>query len=249
MTAQQVHDDLHGRIVRGELRPGCALSESRVAETYGLSRTPVREAVWRLEQDGFLRVVPQVGTFVAPISVPAVHDSQFIRETLECRTVADAARAGTPAAVAGLREALVGQEAAMARRDFAAFFALDEAMHRALVELAGRPFVWQVITGAKAQLDRVRFLSLEDADWPGMIMDQHRALVERVAAGDAEGATRVMREHLRTAFAAIDRLAAAHPEFFEGPGLPGDSGSPRNSGSPGDGDDVADRTAPARAAR
>ena len=102
----------------------------------------------------------------------------------------------------------------MARRDFAAFFALDEAMHRALVEPAGRPFMWQVITDAKAQLDRVRFLSLEDADWPGMIMDQHRALVDCVEAGD--GDVRIMTAHLRTAFAAIGPIAAAHPEFFEG---------------------------------
>ena len=215
-TAQQVYDDLHGRIVRGELRPGEALSETRMAETFGLSRTPVREVVWRLGQDGFLRVVPQVGTFVAPINIPAVYDSQFIRETLECRTVADAAQRRTPAAVAGLRDTLGQQGAAMARRDFAAFFALDEAMHRGLVELAGRPFVWQVITGAKAQLDRVRFLSLEDADWPGMIMDQHRGLVDCVEAGDGDGAVRIMTAHLRTAFAAIGPIAAAHPEFFEG---------------------------------
>ncbi len=93
-------------------------------------------------------------------------------------------------------------------------------MHRTLMMIAGRPFVWQVIAGAKAQLDRVRFLSLEDAQWPGMIMQQHRDIVDRVAAHDAAAAVGVMTAHLRTAFAAIGRIAAAHPDFFEGARAP-----------------------------
>jgi DNA-binding GntR family transcriptional regulator len=215
-TGQQVYEDLHGRIVRGELRPGDSLSETRIAESCGLSRTPVREVFWRLGEEGFLRVVPQVGTFVSPINIPAVYDSQFVREALECRAVADAARAVGDEDVGGLRQLLIEQGAAIDANDFSRFFALDEALHRSLMEIAGRPFVWQVISAAKAQLDRVRFLSLQAGEWPAMIMAQHHALVDRVAARDAGGAVRVMTEHLRTAFAAIERIAAAHPDFFEG---------------------------------
>jgi DNA-binding GntR family transcriptional regulator len=217
-SGQQVYEDLHGRIVRGELRPGDALSESKVAETWGLSRTPVREVFWRLSEAGFLRVVPQVGTFVAPISVPAVYDSQFVRETLECRAVAVAARHATPADVVSLRMALAKQAEAITHRDFVAFFALDEAMHRALMEMAGHPHVWAMIGGAKAQLDRVRFLSLEESEWPDMIMAQHQEIVAKVAAGDGAGAAAVMAAHLRTALAAIERIVAAHPGFFESGG-------------------------------
>ena len=215
-TSQQVYEDLHGQIVRGELRPGAALSETKVAESYGLSRTPVREVFWRLGEDGFLRVIPQVGTFVAPINIPAVYDSQFVRETLECRAIVDAAAKATDVTVGILSAQLEDQDAALTKRDFQRFFALDEAMHRTLMMIADRPFVWQVITGAKAQLDRVRFLSLEEGEWPGMIMQQHREIVDCVAAHDAAGAQRVMTAHLRTAFAAIGRIAAAHPDFFEG---------------------------------
>ena len=152
-----MYEELHGEIVRGVLRPGDALSEARVAERFGLSRTPVREVFWRLGEAGFLRVVPQVGTYVAPISVPAVYDSQYIRETLECRTAADAARVASRQDGVRLRRILVEQTKAIAAGDFATFFTLDEAMHRDLMAIAGRPFVWQVIAGAKAQLDRVRF--------------------------------------------------------------------------------------------
>ncbi len=216
VTGERVFEDLHGQIVRGELRPGDPLFENKVAERYGLSRTPVREVFWRLGEAGFIRVVPQVGTFVAPINVAAVHDAQFIRETLECRAVADAARGAGAEDLAELQHGIVVQAEAMASRNFQAFFVEDEAMHRKLMDMAGRPFVWTVIAGAKAQLDRVRFLSLEDEAWPAMIMAQHRAIVACVAEGDPAGAVQVMTAHLRTAFAAINRIAASHPDFFEG---------------------------------
>jgi DNA-binding GntR family transcriptional regulator len=215
-TTEQVYQDLHGRIVRGDLRPGDALTETRVGDSYGISRTPVREVFWRLSEEGLLRVIPQVGTFVAPINIPAVHDSQFVRETLECRAVADAARRAEAGDVSSLWRLVEEQTQAIAAGDFARFFAHDEHMHRLLMDIAGHPFVWPVIASAKAQLDRVRFLSLADETWPGMIMAQHRRIVSLVAAHDAAGAVDVMTAHLRTAFAAIGRIAADNPDFFEG---------------------------------
>ena len=120
--------------------------------------------------------------------------------------------------MAALRELVAAQAEAIAAGDFARFFPLDEAMHRRLMEMAGRASVWPVIASAKAQLDRVRFLSLKEPGWSDMILTQHTELIDRVAARDGEGARAVMREHLRTAFAAIDRIAAENADFFEGRG-------------------------------
>jgi DNA-binding GntR family transcriptional regulator len=215
---QQIYEDLYARIVCGDLRPGEALTEAGLAETYGRSRTPIREVFWRLSEEGLLRVVPQVGTFVAPISIVAVNDSQFVRETLECRTIVDAARAATTEDVEALRQLVAAQTEAIESEDFSRFFALDEAMHRRLMDMAGRASVWPMIASAKAQLDRVRYLSLKEPGWSVMILAQHAALIERIAARDAEGARAVMQEHLRTAFAAIDRIATENADFFEGRG-------------------------------
>ena len=178
---------------------------------------------WRLGEDGFVRVVPQVGTFVAPINVAAVYDSQFVRETLECRAIETAARRAAAADLTTLHTIWRGAGRRDAPSDFPGFFTLDDAMHRMLMELAGRPFVWQVIAGAKLQLDRVRFLSLEESEWPGMIMAQHRELVAAVAERDGKRAVRVMTAHLRTAFAAIGRIAAIPTLRRRRPGVNGGS--------------------------
>ena len=196
------------------MRPAQTLSENDVAQRLGVSRTPVREAIIRLESEGLLTVRPQVGTEVAPIDVEAVADGQFVREALECRTVAMAAKAVTAADAAELRDMLDEQARVAALGDHAAFVPLDDRMHQKLVAMAGRPQVWRAVEDVKAQLDRVRFLSLEDPAWLATIHRQHEDIVMRVIAGDADGASAAMSRHLRAVFASIATIAQTHPEYF-----------------------------------
>jgi DNA-binding GntR family transcriptional regulator len=214
-ASARLYADLHGDIIAGRLRPGKNLSETRVAEQYGISRTPVREVFRRLADEGFLRVVPQVATYVAPINLAAVTDSQFIRETLECRAVSLSAEKASDRDIRSLRNEIRAQDQAIAAGNRTRFFASDEAMHRILMTVAGYPAVWDLIGSAKAQLDRVRHLSLEQDDWLSMIFRQHQSIVDRIGARDAVGAEAAMREHLRTVFAAVERIAAEHAEFFD----------------------------------
>lgn len=205
---------LRSQILAGQLRPGQALSENEIAHQLQLSRTPVREAIIRLASEGLLTVRPQVGTAVAPIDVDGVADGQFVREAIECRAVSLAARNASPADARELRAQLKAQARAAARGDRAAFLALDDRMHQKLVAMAGRPRVWHAVEEVKAQFDRVRFLSLEDPAWLASIHRQHEEIVERVLAGDADGAAGAMSRHLRAVFASIATIARASPEYF-----------------------------------
>ena len=186
-----------------------------MAVQFGVSRTPVREAFKRLVEEGFLVVIPQVGTFVAPIDLSAVYDSQFVRETMECRTVALAAERIDAAGKASL-DALVDQQGqAMATGNRTAFFRLDEDFHAQLSRLAGHPSVWGMIESVKAQLDRVRCLSVEIPSWSQMILNQHRDIADCVGKGDARTAEAAMRLPLRTVVDAIKEIARAHVGAFD----------------------------------
>jgi DNA-binding GntR family transcriptional regulator len=191
------------------------LSETRIAEQHGISRTPVREVFQKLAKEGLLRIVPQIGTFVAPINLASVNASQFIREALECRAVRDAASRASRQQVAALKEQIEVQAKAIRTGDHVAFFGLDETMHRLVLETSGHRGVWNLIASVKAQLDRVRYLSLEDQAWLTMIFRQHREIVAAIAARNPARAESAMQEHLRTAFAAVERIASSHAEFFE----------------------------------
>jgi DNA-binding GntR family transcriptional regulator len=209
-----LYRDLRERIVSVALAPGEAVSEGRVAETYGVSRTPVREAFKRLAEDGLLEVVPQVGTFVARIDLRLVRDNHFVRETLECRIVEVAAGRIDDAGRALLRDSLARQRRAIADHDAGAFFRADEDLHELLAGIAGHRSAWQVIHAAKAQLDRVRRLSLASGSRSRLRMGEHRAIAERVIDGDGPGAAEAMRAHLGTIFDAIANIAQEHAHYF-----------------------------------
>lgn len=212
---------LRDEILSGRLRPGHSLSEADVAQRLGVSRTPVREAIIRLQSEGLLVVRPQVGTSVAPIDVEAVADGQFVREAIECRTVALAARAPTAADLRALRALLRAEEKAAVRGDHRGFLTLDDRLHQHIAAMAGRPRAWRTIEAVKAQLDRVRFLSIEDPAWLATIHGQHEDIVERVIARDAEGAASAMSTHLRVVFESIATIARKSPEYFRN--IPGET--------------------------
>ncbi len=216
LVAPQIYFDLRERIVSVSLVPGELLSEVRIAQDYGVSRTPVREAFKRLEEEGLLDVVPKVGSFVARIDLDAVRDSQFIRETLECRIVELAALRIRPAQRAQLVAVLARQNTAIEGNDSAAFFRADESMHELLAKIAGHARTWVVIHEAKAQLDRLRRLALIDPERQRKRLIEHRAIVERVCAGDGTGATAAMREHLRAILRAIEGVAKINEHYFDG---------------------------------
>lgn len=217
-STDQIYRALRSDILNAALRPGESISEARMALQFGVSRTPVRESFKRLVEDGFLVVVPQVGTFVAPIDLAAVYDSQFVRETLECRTVALAAKNIDAEGKANLDQLIRQQEQLLAAGDRAGFFRSDEAFHAELSRLSGHPSVWSLIESVKAQLDRVRCLSLETSGWSDMILREHREIAAAVASGDEAKAERTMRAHLRTVFDAIEAIARDHVEAFAASG-------------------------------
>jgi GntR family transcriptional regulator, rspAB operon transcriptional repressor len=215
-TASDVFQHLRGKIVRGEWMPGQKLSENEVARSLGVSRTPVREAFIRLRQDRLVRVYPQSGTVVSPIDLGDVEDSQFLRETLECRTVVLAAERCTAADAEALWQLIERQRRCRAPGREADFVAADDEMHHRLVEISGRAAVWRVVRDAKAQLDRVRHLSLHNAAWIEQNVVEHEEIVRHVAAQDGPAAAAAMRSHLRNVFQSIERIAGEHQEFFEG---------------------------------
>ncbi|SFJ56796.1 DNA-binding transcriptional regulator, GntR family [Bosea sp. OK403] len=214
-SVSQVYDDLSGRILKGEFRPGEALSEIKMAAHYGLSRTPIRQAFHRLSVEGLLSIVPQVGSFVAPIQLSAVRDAQFVRQTVECRAVRSAALATGDEKERVLNGLLKEQAGIISRHDHYGFFSSDEDLHRALMLIAGHPHVWDFILSMKTQLDRLRYLSLESQDWLEMIFHQHEQLVKCVLAHDADGAVALMETHLHSASLALEKIAVDHAEFFE----------------------------------
>ncbi len=213
---QRLHEVLRQSIIRMTLAPGQALSEKEIAETFAVSRQPVREAFIRLSEAGLVEVRPQRGTYVVPISHAAVMEARFVREALEVAVARSAAEQSLDAAVLDELHDLIARQKRCANNDaHDRFYRLDEAFHRTLALGAGHDAAWRVTQEVKAQLDRVRYLSVPDTTPIPKLIDQHSAILDSVAAGDADAAERAVKAHMREILRSLPDLIARFPELFD----------------------------------
>src|SRR4051794_33712818 len=155
-----VYEALRRRVLTLELPPGAALSENELAAELGVSRTPVRESLILLAEEGLIQVFPQVGSFVSRVDPNRVADAQFLREAVELAALDDMPADPDPDVVAELRENLARQQAPDIEVE--EFFGLDEAFHHGLLQLSGHARAWPTVVSAKGHLDRARRLGLKE---------------------------------------------------------------------------------------
>jgi DNA-binding GntR family transcriptional regulator len=209
----QVYRQLHSAIIRGEICPGEQLSESEIASQYSTSRQPVREAFIKLSEERLVSIRPQRGTFVVKISIADVLDARFVREAIEIAVTREAAISAPLPAVKGMRT-LIARQRALEPGHNDEFLALDEEFHRALALSVGRAHAWRVIEGIKAQMDRIRYLSLDDATPIPLLIEQHERILEGIEAGDPATAAATMRSHLREITLSLPNIASRFPDLF-----------------------------------
>jgi GntR family transcriptional regulator, rspAB operon transcriptional repressor len=209
-----VYPALRDAIVSGQLEPGRQLSENELAERFGVSRTPVREALVRLRDDRLVEIVPQLGTFVSLISEAAVRDAHFIREALECAAIRLAAEHATKADVAMLKGILARQREVSEASDYDRWYALDDEFHAALSGLSGHEVAWLIAQRANGHLNRVRRLSLPQPRYLDEMVAEHGLVVEAVRRNDPDAAEIALRHHLQMVLSALPAIRAEHPDYF-----------------------------------
>ncbi|MGM0782855.1 MAG: GntR family transcriptional regulator [Pseudomonadota bacterium] len=214
---QRLYQVLRQSIIRMVLAPGQALSEKEIADTFAVSRQPVREAFIRLSEAGLVEVRPQRGTYVVKISQQAVLEARFVREAVEVAVARAAAEQGlAPRVLAELHELLERQRRCIEPHDYDRFYRLDEAFHRTLSLGLGQQAAWKVVEEVKAQFDRVRYLSIPDATPLERLIEQHAAIVAAIEQRSPEAAEQAMRVHHREIFQSLPDLVSRFPEMFEG---------------------------------
>lgn len=214
---QRLFHVLRQSIIQMVLAPGQALSEKELADTFSVSRQPVREAFIRLSESGLVEVRPQRGTYVVRISRQAVLEARFIRESLEVSIVREATKQPLQSGVLmELNELIDRQRSCIERQDHDRFFFLDEMFHRTLALATGQTMAWNVIEDVKAQLDRVRYLSIPDSTPIPKLADQHQAIVDAISTGDTEAAVQAMSIHQCEILHSLPELEHRFPELFEG---------------------------------
>lgn len=213
-TATAIYRELHAAIVAMEMTPGTPLNEKVLTERFGVSRTPVREALIRLVEDGLVDVFPQSGTFVARIPVALIPEAVVIRQALEGATVERAAAKATIKDIERLDEILARQQFFADRQNMSAFHEADEAFHEAIAGISGHPGIWNYLKPVKVQIDRARRMTLPALGRMEHVLSEHRIIRNAIEAHDVPAACAAMKEHLNAVIPDIDELRKSHPKSF-----------------------------------
>jgi len=194
----QIYQVVRTLIIIGQLRPGQSVNEVEIAEQLGVSRTPVREAVKRLSDEGLINVYAQTGTFVAALSRDAIEEAYVIRNALEVESVRRAASKISPFHLEELEDIVGQHQTAIGRKRYTDAIRLDDQFHRYIAEINNLSMLWRAVDISKAQMDRGRYLALPKPGLGETTIAQHQAILTALAARDAQQAMEAMRVHLDT---------------------------------------------------
>ena len=208
--AVQVFALLKDLIIRVKLYPGQLISEKEVAETLKASKTPVREAMIRLQGIGLVEIVPKSGTYVTPIHITRYIEACFVRLQLEVGAVRRAAdKQNSWESILKMESILRQQAAALNAGEKLEFFRLDEALHKAFFDAAGVSGVWDVVKDSQADVYRVRHLKrMHGIRREGAVLNEHKAIVAAIRSGSANDAEKAMIDHIGSLEQEVEELAS-----------------------------------------
>jgi DNA-binding GntR family transcriptional regulator len=212
--ADQIYESLRRSIVMLEMAPGAAIIEREFCAVYEVSRTPVREALQRLAEEGLVVVVPHSGTYVSRISYKTAEEGFLIRRALEVEGVRRASLNVDEKAALALDAIILRMREIISSSQLLRYLAEDDALHATLAGMSGLSRLWKFISMAKVDLDRMRQLSATVPGHLENVTEQHAAIVDAVKRGKSDQAELAMRIHLESSFEVMSSLFNAGAGIF-----------------------------------
>ena len=213
-NSEIVYADLKRAIITMEMTPGTPIIERDLTERYGISRTPLREAVLRLTEDRLVDVVPKSGTFVARIPLSYLREGIVARRALEEVTVRAATRRASQSQIMGLRAIIQHQKEVAEAGDEEAFHRADEDFHAGICAAGGFPGIWDMILQMRVHIERYRRLTLPQAGRMLNVVGEHSDVLDAIAAGKADEAVEHMQNHLDKLTLDIAVFRDLWPDYF-----------------------------------
>lgn len=205
---QEVAERLRQRIFSHELPPGTWVDEQALAEHYGISRTPLREALKVLASEGLVTLKPRRGCYVTEISERDLDEVFAVMSMLEGECARSSATKASAADLERLRAIHTDLENAAAAGDIDGFFEANQAFHLALQEIADNRWLLQVIEDLRKVIKLSRHHSLFSDGRLAQSLAEHRDILQALLARDGSRAEELMRTHILSGRAALARIAA-----------------------------------------
>ena len=214
-TKEYIYKTLKKNIIEIKLKPGENITEKGIAETFGVSRTPVREAFIKLTQEGLLEVYPQRGTQVSLIDLDRVEEARFTRENLEKAVIKIACQEFPSNLLFELRSNLNAQNFCAKEKNYLRLFYLDEEFHRIIFEGCNKERIWFLINQISLDFNRTRILKLSSNFSLDKILLQHQKIVKAIMESRPIDGEKTIEEHLNRIDIDFNKLKLSYPSYFK----------------------------------
>lgn len=204
-----VFNTLREAILRGDLAPGERLMEVQLADKLGVSRTPIREAIRILEQEGLAITIPRKGAIVAGMTSKDMQDVLEIREALEQLSVQVACDKITEAGLAELKQTMVEFEEALTTGDIKKIAQADVAFHDVIYVATDNPKLISMLNNLREQMYRYRIEYLKDASHYPEVLADHEAIYNYLKGSDKENVTAMIKKHISGQVEAVNNIIRA----------------------------------------
>jgi DNA-binding GntR family transcriptional regulator len=212
--SDRVYQGLRAAIMRLDLKPGDEINIKTISENLGVSRSPVRDALLKLEKEGLADLMPQKGTFVSRIDLARMREERFLRESLEEKTLELFVDRCTDTDVCRIRDILDAQKRSLDSGSYEDFLDRDDEYHRVFFEGADKRMCWDIIQSMSGHYRRVRLLVLRRDGMSAHNYAEHASIYDLVRARDKAGAVAVLRGHLGRLDIEEGALVAEFPDYF-----------------------------------
>lgn len=201
-----VFNTLRQAILRGEMEPGERLMEIQLAQKLGVSRTPIREAIRKLELEGLVIMIPRKGAEVAHITEKDMRDVLEVRATLEKLAVTLACKNVSESKIAELKSANKVFESAIVSKDVVNIVDADVHFHDVIYSMTNNERLIQIINNLREQMYRYRLEYVKDARTHSILISEHNDIIQQVKERNIDAAKKVIYQHISNQEKGIIRL-------------------------------------------
>lgn len=194
-----VVESIRQAIISGQFPPGMRLMELQLAEEMGVSRTPVREAIRKMELEGLVVMIPRRGAYVADISIKDINEVYEVRTALDVLSAGLAAERIDKSEIQEMRELLAEEAALVEAKDYPRIIDNDTAFHDVIYRASGNTRCMNIISNLREQITAIRGRSMPYPGRVEIMLKEHRAIFDAIAAGKVEKAQEAVRTHMENA--------------------------------------------------
>lgn len=216
LNSQYIYETIKKKIIYLELKPGEELSIVELSQNLKVSRSPIRDALIHLQDEGLVNMLPQRGSWVSLIDMDMVHEELLFRLSLEL-TCLDRLKQkeASPSYLKKMEYLVELQKEALDTGSGANYYEADDKMHETYFEAAGLKRFWNIILKETGNYRRIRILSFYADGVPKVNIDQHESLIECLRNRDFSHAKEILKSHLSKLDDEVSEIIGKYPTYFK----------------------------------